>query len=109
MTPAMPDPFLVNQRDPGQLTGQIGQAILAMSGQVDASVTVTGQTGIQANALLRVWVVATDASGHSADEHWVDPPRITAGNIVPGVGFTIYGVRDDLDTGSWRVQWEWKQ
>lgn len=111
--------------------GAAGNGIVgfgAVPGNNDAVLVVTGQTAIVATSKLRVQVVATDTVDHSADEHWLDAPIFTAGNIVPGVGFTIYGRSSDLvltpqfareffgqstvaqpDTtyGQWSVSWGW--
>jgi hypothetical protein len=62
----------------------------AFPGASDASVTITGQAGIVAGSVVDAWLVALDTVDHLADEHWLESIRITAGNIVPGVGFTIY-------------------
>ena len=79
-------------------------------GNPDASVTISGQTGIVAGSLVEAWLVATATADHSIDEHWVDSPHIVAGNIVPGVGFTIYATARDggRDYGQWTVQWMWR-
>jgi hypothetical protein len=61
-------------------------------GASDTSVLVTGQSGILAGSLVEAWLIPVATSDHSADEHLVDGPRILAGNISPGVGFTIYGI-----------------
>jgi hypothetical protein len=61
-------------------------------GSSDTSVLVTGQTGIAAGSLVEAWLVPVATSDHSADEHIADGPRILAGNIVPGTGFTVYAV-----------------
>ena len=61
-------------------------------GSTDCSVLVTGQTGIQAGSLVEAWLIPVGTSDHSADEHIADGPRIMAGNIVPGTGFTIYAI-----------------
>ncbi len=82
----------------------------AYPGGYDATATVTGQTGIVAGSNLDAWIEATATADHSIDEHWVDPPLIVAGNIVPGVGFTIYGTARDggLDYGLYTVHWMWR-
>jgi hypothetical protein len=41
--------------------------------------------------MVEAWVVPHHTSDHSADEHIVDPPRFTAGDIVNGVGFRVHG------------------
>jgi len=97
----------------------------------DVAVTVTGQDGIQSGALLDAWILPRATADHSSDEHVMDPPRITAGNIVPNVGFTVYGLCNDnvdsfdntnggsgsgvsesnegnlLTYGKWTVCWSW--
>ena len=60
-------------------------------GTTDATATVTGQTGILSGSLVEAWIPAVSTTDHSVDEHWADPPYVTAGNIVAGTGFTIYG------------------
>lgn len=95
----------------------------AVPGQGDTSVAVTGQANILAGSTVNAWVIATATADHSADEHWVDAPLITVGNIVPGVGFTIYarapGPAGGQDSkaggdagapaayGAWTVGWSW--
>ena len=99
----------------------------AFPGTGDASIAVTGQAGILAGSLVEAWIMPTATADHSVDEHWVDPPRVVAGNIVPGTGFTIYATaRDDnkyptqpttgqrrefYNTnalyGQWTVAWVW--
>ena len=98
----------------------------AFPGKTDATVTVTGQAGILSGSLVEAWVVPNATADHSADEHWVDPPDVKAGNVVAGTGFTIYGIvrnrsdrgpmtdstrLDNVDCpmtyGQWTVGWVW--
>jgi|SRR5215475_905586 len=67
----------------------------AFPGSSNTSVAVTGQTSILTSSLVEAWIFPLLTSDHSADEHIVDPPMITAGNIVAGTGFTIYAVARD--------------
>jgi len=67
----------------------------AFPGKTDATATVTGESGILANSLVEAWIYPVATADHTADEHVVDAPMITAGNISVGVGFTIYGVQRD--------------
>ena len=62
----------------------------AFPGSSDASVAVTGQTGILSSSLVEAWIRPVDSADNLADEHLVETIRIVAGNIVPGTGFTIY-------------------
>jgi len=102
----------------------------AFPGSGDASVAVTGQTAILAGSLVEAWVYPTATSDHSVDEHLIDPPRVIAGNVSAGVGFTIYGFprndpkpqdqtlwnevpqndtseKLDIPYGQWTVAWVW--
>ena len=62
----------------------------AFPGASDTSVTVTGQASILAGSLVEAWIFPADTADHSADEHMVEQIRVFAGNVVAGVGFTIY-------------------
>lgn len=64
----------------------------AFPGASDASVTVTGQGGIQTSSLVEAFLLPAATTDHSADEHWVETIRVMAGNIVGGTGFTVYGI-----------------
>lgn len=84
----------------------------AWPGSDEATLTIIGQANIVATSEIRVWVPAIATADHSADEHAMDPPAVTAGNIVPGVGFTVYAtypnsVRDFQAYGAWTVNWQW--
>jgi len=81
----------------------------AFPGKTDASVTVTGQTGIVAGSLVEAWVRLIATAQHSADEHLVEELEIGAGAIVAGTGFTIYGVTRSKTRlyGDWTVGWVW--
>ena len=73
--------------------GQQGTSVInfgAFPGASDASVAVTGQSGILAGSLVEAWIYPVATSDHSADEHNVETIKITAGNVVAGTGFTIY-------------------
>ena len=81
----------------------MGTAVLdfgAFPGASDATFVLTGQAGIGANDTVQAWIQPQLVSAdHSSDEALANPPRIYAGNIVPGVGFTIYGTNDDQVDG----------
>ena len=106
----------------------------AFPGQTDVTVTITGQAGIVGGSSVEAWIwPGNGTADHSPDEHWVDPPIVTAGNVVAGTGFTIYAkmanlpvpvpdgqlVRDDAGQGNdigrsapmcygdWNVAWCW--
>lgn len=95
-------------------------------GKTDATAVITGQTSILSGSLVEAWILPTATADHSADEHWVDPPELYAGNVVAGTGFTVYGVvkkRAEIGPttdstriknidmprvyGQWTVAWVW--
>lgn len=59
-------------------------------GTTDATVDVTGQTGIVSGSLVEAWIRPEATADHTADEHWVESIMVQAGNIVAATGFTIY-------------------
>lgn len=63
----------------------------AFPGASDASVDVTGQTGIVSGSLVEAWIRPVDTADHTADEHMLETIKVFAANIVAGTGFTIYG------------------
>jgi hypothetical protein len=64
----------------------------AFPGKSDASVAVTGQSGIVSGSLVEAWIRLEATSDHSADEHMVETIKVFAGNIIAGTGFTVYGL-----------------
>lgn len=90
----------------------IGTATLdfgAFPGATDASVTITGQTGILTSSAVEAYISPAATAEHTADEHWVENLKVAAGNIVAGVGLTIYGRTDDNTRlyGHWNIGWVW--
>src|SRR5215469_3632640 len=94
----------------GQTTINFG----AFPGNPDASVVITGQGGILATSLVEAWIQPIATADHSVAEHYIDPPRVMAGEIVAGTGFTIRGFGSGFNTGNlasmyglWTVDWAW--
>lgn len=96
----------------GVVSGQASLDFGAFPGASDASVAVTGQATITSGAIVEVGIFAAATADHSADEHIANPPKVYAGNIQAGTGFTIYGVcpdgGDNRTYGSWTVNWRWQ-
>lgn len=61
-------------------------------GGSDASIAVTGQTGIITASLVEAWILPADTTDHLSDEHMLETFEVFAGNIIAGTGFTIYAV-----------------
>jgi hypothetical protein len=98
-------------------------------GASDASVAVTGQSGILNTSLVEAWIYPVATSDHSADEHNVETIEVRAGNIIAGTGFTIYAFnrnqisenptgilsfanptgqgRSPMIYGAWTIAWVW--
>jgi hypothetical protein len=94
----------------------------AFPGKTDVSLDITGQAAIVSGSYVEAWLRPAVTTDHSVDEHIVDAPRVVAGNISAGVGFTIYavdngnhGTRDGVHRlpttpmpyGKWSVAWVW--
>ena len=90
----------------------------AFPGATVASVAVTGQTAIVSGSLVEAWIRPEATADHTSDEHLVDPPRVIAGDISAGVGFTIWGfdreqgvigssIKAPMPWGKWTVAWVW--
>ena len=87
----------------------------AFPGATDTSLAVTGQAAIVSGSLVEAWIRPVATADHSADEHWVESLHVSAGLIVAGTGFTIYGrVRSDDAVGrgsrlygTWTIAWAW--
>lgn len=62
----------------------------AFPGSSDATLDITGQTGIDSSSVVHAWLQPTDTDDHTADEHRVETISVMAGNVIPGTGFTIY-------------------
>lgn len=72
--------------------------------------TVTGQTEIVAGSSVKAWVTAQATADHNAYEHAVIfPARIglACGDIIEGVGFSIYASTELRLTGDVACKWEW--
>lgn len=84
----------------------------AFPGKSDASLAVTGQTGVTSGTIVKCWLYPVATADHTADEHIVETLEVFVGNIVAGTGFTLYGVnRGTIGAtriyGRWTVAWEY--
>lgn len=83
----------------------------AFPGASDTSLAITGLNDIAAGAIPEAWIVPQATTDHTLDEHIANPPRVYAGNVVAGTGFTIYAVNNDrgdfLTYGKWTVAYRW--
>lgn len=89
----------------------------AFPGSSDASLVITGQTGIDVSSVVTAWMTPADTDDHTADEHRIETISVMAGNVVSGVGFTIYAqntsnlfnARGDGTRiyGKWSISWKW--
>lgn len=89
--------------------GATGSAVLdfGATSVADASVVITGQAEILATSKVEAFIRLEASADHSIDEHRVEPIKITAGNIVAGTGFTIYGESNLQTYGLWNITWVW--
>ena len=62
----------------------------AFPGSSDASLVITGQTGIDTSSVVSAWLQPEATDDHTADEHRVETISVMAGSVVSATGFTIY-------------------
>jgi hypothetical protein len=82
----------------------------AHPGSNEASIAVTGQTGITGASVVAVWFAADDTtSDHTAADHRYAPALIALAPGAPsaGTGFTIHARSLEKITGIWAVRWSW--
>lgn len=92
------------------VSGAAGTTVVdfGSAGATDASVAVTGQTGIAATSAVLAQIQATASADHTADEHRVEEIDVSAGSITAGTGFTIYAKTRNFPLyGKWSVAWSW--
>lgn len=81
-------------------------------GTSNTSLSVSGQPRIGSTSILNAWVMPASTTDHTSDEHQFETLRVTAGAIIPGSGFTIYGINTgNQDTrlyGKWSVGWQYQ-
>jgi hypothetical protein len=92
-----------------------GTAVLdfgAFPGKADATVAVTGQTGILSGSIIGAWILPIATADHSADEHAVEALKVDAEAIIAGTGFTIHGFAEPSGQstrryGTFTCAWAW--
>jgi hypothetical protein len=90
--------------------GASGTAILDFGPTpVSNTFLAIAQPTILAGSLAEAWVWPLVTADHTADEHLVEPLHVYAGDVVAGVGFTIYLLARDLNGsfGKWSIAWVW--
>lgn len=90
----------------------------AFPGAPDISRTIAstdGATGILNTSLVEAWIYPLGTADHSLAEHYVDPPRVMAGEIsTSSSSFVIRAFGSGFNTGNyplmygkWTVNWCW--
>ena len=83
----------------------------AFPGNTEASVAVTGQTGISGTSMAEAWIVPDGTPDHSEDEHILEPIYvfIPKSSITAGTGFTIRGYVETAQRcyGKFNIGWVW--
>jgi hypothetical protein len=82
----------------------------AYPGSDQASVVITGQTGIVSGSHVEAWLDPTQAAtaDHSPDEHLAADIDVECEAIVAGTGFTVYlRTRNLGQYGAFNLSWVW--
>jgi hypothetical protein len=85
-----------------------GQATLdfGISNVATTTTTVTSIADITATSVVMCALKIEDTPEHSVNTLLANPIRVHVTNVVPGVGFTIYGQMDNGTTnGTYTIQW----
>jgi len=96
-----------------EIAEQTGRVIVnfGVPGGSDATVFVPDQAGIVDTSIVWAELCPIATVDHTVDEHLVEPLRVFACRIVPGVGFSIFvrydGQGDAVIYGQWTVAWRW--
>jgi hypothetical protein len=73
----------------------------------DAKVTVAAPA-ITGGKVTKAWIFPAATASNTIDNHWVEDLHVVAGNVVAGVGFTIYAsCKTGLAHGIYTVGWEY--
>lgn len=76
----------------------------------EASIAITGQTGIVSGSLAEAFVMGGSTGTNTADDHRFAAVslRLVCDSIVAGTGFTIYAVATAGEaTGTFNIKWVW--
>lgn len=81
----------------------------AFPGYNEASIVVTGQTGIAANSLINLRVDSSDTTtDHTANDHiYFALLAALSTTISVNTSFTINARSLEKLTGTWKIKWSW--
>ena len=87
----------------------IGSATLdfGATGTKTASVAVTGQGAILSGSHVEAFVMGETSADHNAIEHRIAPIKLVCGDVVAGVGFTVFAASEWTLTGEFSIRWVW--
>lgn len=79
-------------------------------GKNEASIAVTGQTGISSTSKAEAYIMSDDTtSNHTANDHkYINTlAGFSCGTPTTGAGFIIYGRSQHKLTGQFSLRWVW--
>jgi len=79
------------------------------SGTLEATITVTGQSGLSTSNLVEAWATCNETVGSATDDSaWVEQIQVFATYLIGGTGFTIIAKpMMGKAFGSYNVSWVW--
>lgn len=79
-------------------------------GTSEVAIVITGQTGITSSKSLNARIEVAATSNHTIEDHRYAATflGVSVGNIVDGVGFTIYIRTLYPMTGKFNIRWTWQ-
>ena len=90
-------------------TGDVTASFGAVPGTDYIVINITGQTGIlAATSKVDAWKKIVATANHNIEDVVISHFEVFAGNIIDGVGFTIYVIsRMGRLTGDYNISWVW--
>lgn len=78
------------------------------NGSPYSSIDVIGQNNVKGTSSIQAWLSLSTTPEHGLDDLINDPVLVTVGNIVSGVGFTVYGrTIIGFSYGNYSINWSW--
>jgi hypothetical protein len=90
-------------------TGTVTLDFGAAPGIDRALIAVTGQATIGAGSNVEAFMMYDTTADHTGNDHLyiASVLQLVCGTVIPGTGFTIYGVSTEKLQGTYQVRWVW--
>lgn len=91
----------------GIIAGGIAEIDFGAVQKNNTTLAITGQTTLAADSKISVDIAGIATVDHTVDEHLAAQIFVGYTNVIPGTGFTILAIANQLLTGKFSVAWSW--